>query len=245
MKKAKFLRVSILVWAFSILAFHVHAQIFVSDLTYGRPLAGTYYVGDRINNSGTWYYNFEIGQSWWNASEVGVGQNTDGSTGWNWGGAGYYEDGSGSNKRVRREVGNIQFTTAGTWYIVGRAKAFAGDAWTYTDENGWTNNTALLLSTSSGRASYFTVTALDNPTSPSVSCASNPGEVSLSWTKWNSKDVVIIRNTTGVFTGCEPVQGTTYNAGNLIGSGANQSTVVYRGSATSFTNTGRNGGTTY
>ena len=97
----------------------------------------------------------------------------------------------------------------------------------------------------SGNYIPFSVSALDNPASPSTSCSSNPGEVNLSWTKWNSKDVVIIRNTTGVFTGCEPVQGTTYNAGNLIGSGANQATVVYRGSASSFLNTGLNGGTTY
>jgi hypothetical protein len=221
------------------------SQIFVTHLTYARPSATTYYVGDRINNSGTFFYQFEIGQSSWNASEVGVGQNTDGSTGWNWGVADYYQDGASPNKRVQRDIGNIQFTASGTWYVVGRARANSGDAWTYSEDAGWTNNQTLTLSTSTGNASYFTVTALDNPTTPAISCGSAAGEIGLSWTKWNNRDVLIIRNTTGIFTGCEPVTGTTYNAGNTIGTGANQATVVYRGGATSTSDAGLNGGTTY
>jgi hypothetical protein len=97
----------------------------------------------------------------------------------------------------------------------------------------------------SGNYIPFSVSALSNPTSPSISCGASAGQIGLSWTRWNSRDVVIVRNTTGTFTGCEPVNGTTYNAGNTIGAGANQATVVYRGGATTFTDTDLSGGTTY
>lgn len=123
-------------------------QIFVTHITHGRPLNGTlFYKGDQINSGGNWFYNFEIGQDSWNQSNVGIGQNNDGTTGWNWDVAGYYENGSGSNKRVRRDIANYRFTNFGTYYVAGRVRANSSDTFTYTDENGWNNDTNLTLST--------------------------------------------------------------------------------------------------
>jgi hypothetical protein len=214
------------------LSFTMNAQIWVNTITSGRPISDTYYVGDQINPSGDWMFNFEIGQASWNASEVGIGQNTDGSTGWNFEVANWYQDGAGSNKRVRRNIGSFRFTASGTWYVVGRAKANAGDAWTWADEGGWTNNTVLTASTSTGSAAYFTVNALENPSSTSGSATENV--VSLSWTKWNSKNVMVVRYARGATT-TTPTGGTAYSVGNTLGSGGNQGTVVYNGSASSTT----------
>ncbi|RRQ45323.1 T9SS type A sorting domain-containing protein [Chryseobacterium sp. SC28] len=193
-------------------------------------MGGTYYLGDRINSGGTWYYNYEIGQSSWNSSEAGIGQNADGTTGWDWAAAFWYEDGSGSNKRVRRDIGNFRFTNTGAWFVVGRARANAGDAWTYSDDT-WNNNTTLTASTTAGNCSYFDVKQLENPVTNAYNCTSATNQITLNWSKWNSKDVIILRNTTGTFT--NPTQGTAYDAGNTIGG----SEVIYRGNQTSFTDT--------
>jgi len=54
-----------------------YSQIYTNPLTTGRPInTPTYYLGDKLASS--WFFNFEIGQTSWNASEVGVGQNADG-----------------------------------------------------------------------------------------------------------------------------------------------------------------------
>lgn len=208
---------------------YAKSQIYVNPLTNGRPFGSNYYLGDQINPSGNWYFNFEIGQASWNKSEIGIGQTADG-TGWDWTDANYYEDGSGSNKRVRRNIATFRFTKTGTWFVTGRARNTGSDPWTYTDEGTWTNNTSLLASTALGSCSYFVVTPLENPNSLSYSCgAANTNNITLSWNKWNTKDIIILKNQTGTFT--DPTQGTTYNLGNTIGG----SEVIYRGSASAFT----------
>ncbi len=222
----------------SLLFLEGQSQIWVTHLTYGRPFTTTYYLGDKINASGAWNYQFEIGQSSWNASQVGVGQNTDGSTGWNWADASYYQDGSFPNKKVQRDISNVQFTNTGVWYVVGRARANSGDAWTYTEEAGWNNNTSLTLSTTTGNASYFNVNALSSPTTQTAGALS-ASSISLSWAKWNSRNVMVVRSTSNSFT--TPTNGTAYTNGASIGSG----TVVYNGSATSFTDNSLSASTTY
>jgi hypothetical protein len=209
------------------------SQIWVTRMTNGQPIA-TYYLGDKINTGSNWYFNFEIGQATWNSSQVGIGQNSDGTTGWNYVDAGWYEDGAGSNKRVRRDVAEFQFTATGTWYVSGRAKANSGDAYTYADEIGWTNDQSFTTT----NASYWTVSSLSAPTSPSATVASS-SQINLTWTKWNSKNVMVVRSTSSSFTA--PTQGTSYSVGNSIGSG----TVVYNSSGTSFNDTGLSPGTTY
>lgn len=208
------------------------SQIWVNTLTSGRPI-GTYYLGDRITNP--WFFQFEIGQTSWNISEVGIGQSTDGSTGWSWSSATWYQDGTGSNKRVQRNIGNFQFTAPGSWFIVGRAKANAGDSFTYSDEGGWTNNTALLASSSSGNCPYFTVLDLSNPTAL-VTTSISDSQITINWTKWNSKNVMIVRRISIDTNNNVPVAGTTYT----VGVGAPQlgtGTVVYNSNGTSFTDT--------
>jgi hypothetical protein len=213
-----------------------YSQIWTNPLTTGRPLS-TNYLGDKLTNP--WYFNFEIGQDTWNASQVGIGQNADGSTGWSWVDAAWYENGSGSNKHVRRDLGNFQFTQIGTWYVVGRAKANSEAAWTYTDEGGWSNETTLTASTSDKNCPYFTVSALENPTDQTASLPSSSA-INLTWTKWNSKNVMVLRKLSSD-SWSEPTPGTTYSIGNTIGN----ATVVYNSNGTTFTDTGLNPGTTY
>ncbi len=220
--------------------FEGFAQIWINPLTTGRPIA-SYYLGDRLPSN--WYFNFEIGQTWWNASEVGIGNTTDGSTGWSWSSADWYQDGTGSNKRVRRNIGNFQFTASGEWYVVGRAKSYSGDAWTYADEGTWTNNTALFANNSSGYCPYFYVNALVSPSSVSA-ITNSETQISLTWTPWNSRNVMIVRRLTSSANNNVPVAGTAYSVGvgaPQLGSG----TVIYNGSGTSFIDTGLSPGVGY
>lgn len=219
--------------ALSILSIESKAQIWVNPLTTGSPL-GTYYKGDKINPSSTWYFNFEIGQASWNSSQVGVGKNTDGTTGWDYADATYYQDGTGSNKRVRRDLGQFQFTSTGTWYTVGRAKANAGDAYTYADETGWTDNQAFATT----NASYWTVNDLQAPSGVSASVTSSTS-VQVNFTAWLGRRVVIYRRTTATAT---PVlsDGTAYGSQN-----GSVGTLVYQGFGSSFSDTGLTPGQTY
>jgi hypothetical protein len=217
-------------------------QIYLTHITYGRPFNLTRYVGDQFNQNTTYFYQFEIGQSSWNASQVGIGKNTDGSTGWTWVTANWYEDGPSPNKRVQGDIGSYQFTSSGNYWVVGKAKANAGDPFTYTEEAGWNNNTTLTLSTTSGNASYITVSDLQAPTLGAIysfATSPNQGSITLNWSKFASKDVLIVYNTTGNFTA--PITGTSYSSGDIIGS----ATVAYKGSGTIHTITELTIGQTY
>lgn len=217
-------------------------SMWVTHLSYGRPLLNRY-VGDQVNQGTTYFYQFELNQSSWNASEVGIGNNTDGNTGWVWSSASWYQDASWPNKRVQSNIGNYQFTSSGTFYVVGRAKTNSSDPWVYTDETGWNNNSSLTLSTSSGNASYISVSDLQAPTLNSimsVATTSSTGSVTLSWSKFASKNVMIVQSNTNSFT--NPTNGVSYTAGtSSIGAGS----VVYNGDATSVTISGLTIGTTY
>ncbi|RAR72743.1 beta strand repeat-containing protein, partial [Flavobacterium aciduliphilum] len=216
---------------FFLISFAIKAQIWVNPLTTGRPIAN-YYLGDKI--PANTYFQFEIGQISWNSSMVGLGQNSDGTTGWNWADAAWYQDGTGSNKRVQRNIGGIQFTATGTWFVVGRAKANSGDTYTYADEGGWTNETTLTASTSTKSCPYYNVSALGNPTSCSASISGTTA--SLSWTRFTggstNYNVMIVRYPKDAVP-TSPVNGTSYALNSSIGLG----TVVYAtGTGTASTN---------
>ncbi|VBB48072.1 exported hypothetical protein [uncultured Paludibacter sp.] len=230
-------KITLLLLALSMVSL-TNAVIWVNPLTTGRPIS-TYYLGDKLS-SPDWYFNFEIGQASWDKSEVGIGQNPDGVTGWDWADANWYQDGSGSNKQVRRNIGGFQFTATGEWYVVGRARAVSTDPWTYADEGGWTDETTLTCSTTSKSCPYFSVSALSNPSSLS---SSNVGvsTLDLSWAKWNSRNVMIVRFITSAGAANSPVQGTAYSVGSTLGTG----TVVYNGDATSFSDSGLSASTNY
>ncbi len=206
-------------------------QIWTNPITVGRPISN-YYLGDKLPSPT--YFSFEIGQASWNSSQVGIGQNPDGSTGWNWADAGWYQD-NGGNKDVRRDLGGIQFTATGVWYSVGRAKDLAGDAWTYADEGGWSNNQALTASSTIGNCPYYNVNALGNPTSCTATISGTTA--TLGWTKFtggsNTYNVMIVRYAKDA-TPTAPTNTTSYILNASIGTG----TVVYAtNNGTSTTNT--------
>ena len=224
-----------------VIFFEGFSQIWVNPLTTGRPIT-SYYLGDRI--TANWYFQFEIGQPSWNSSEVGIGQASDGSTGWSWSSATWYQDGAGSNKRVQRDINNFQFTASGAWFVVGRAKANAGDNFTYADAETWTNDTNLTASTSAENyCPYFSVSDLSNPTNQ-IAVTNSDSQLTLSWALWNNKNVLIVRRLTSLVNNDVPNAGTPYS----VGVGAPQlgtGTVVYNGAGTSFTDTSLTPGQSY
>lgn len=85
----------------------------------------------------------------------------------------------------------------------------------------------------------FTITEIGNPTSLSAT----PGgttSIDLSWARWSSRNVVIVRNTTGTFS--DPTQGA---APPSVGQSYAGGTLIYNGSGTSHSDTGLASSTTY
>ncbi len=140
-------------------ATYAQAQIWINPMTCGTPIA-TRYVGDTIGLGGNFYINFEIGQTSWNSSQVGIGMATSGS-GYNWGAALYYQHGSGNNRRVRRNVGSIVLTNAGNWYVICQARSGSSGAHTSRSDCGWSDSTT--YPPSNLAESYFNVLAIGNP----------------------------------------------------------------------------------
>lgn len=198
----------------------------------GTPRAGTYYLGD---SGPTNTFEFAVNQdtSGWTV-EYGLGTNTTGS-GWSWKAADWSRM-DGGNRVWKSKTGEYQFIMAGTWYYAGR---FTSGGYTEYATAGWAENR-----TAMSAVSYFTVSALNAPTSPSATRnGGNPStQIDLAWTKGvsgSAKDTLIVRSTTSNFTA--PTQGSTYNSGNTLGSG----TVIYRGGSTTLTDTGLSAGTQY
>ena len=213
-------------------------DIWLHMLTAGQP-AATRHLGDTIGDGGSWYVQFEIGQTTWHASEAGVGTNaTADDAGWSWDTATWFANGDGNNRKVQRDVGGVQLTSVGNWYMNGRAKGSSGHHWHYANTTNWGNSEVF------GPAYYFTVDPLSDPTG--ISAATGAGtprsEIDLSWTKWNGKSVMILRRKAAEVA-YTPVQGTAYTNNQPLGN----DTVVVRGSesATSITDTGLESVTTY
>lgn len=211
----KILTVLLLVFSFNVNL--IAGDIYLHLLTTGQP-ASTYYLGDV---AGEYFINFEVGQTWWFATDVGIGTLNTG-IGENWETASWYEDGSGNNKRVRADIAGTIFNNTGFWYFYGRAKAEEGDSWHYANNGTWGNAGSL------NATEYFTVNALSNPTSPSATAASS-SQINLSWTQWNGKNVMILRKKSNQ-SWTEPTQGVSYAVDENIG----DAVVVYNGAGTSF-----------
>lgn len=109
-------------------------DIWLHMLTNGQPI-GTYHLGDKLPAST--YIEFEIGQSSWTSSEAGIGQSNTDTALLDWDAALWFQDGSGSNKQVRRDISGFQFTATGYWYVAGRAIADNGDPWHYANNTNW------------------------------------------------------------------------------------------------------------
>jgi len=123
-----------------------------------------------------------------------------------------------------------QFTATGNWYYAGR---FTTGSCTYYADGDWEETTGGGLAA----ANYFTVSALTDPTVGTVSATASA--ITLNWSLWNSKNVMVVRSTDSSFTA--PTGGQAYSVNDTIG----DDTVIYNGSGTSFEDTGRSAGTTY
>ncbi len=86
----------------------------------------------------------------------------------------------------------------------------------------------------------ITVTALTAPTVGTVApTASSATSIDLNWTRWNSKNVIILRKTSAITTA--PTNGTAYSVGATI----DGATVIYNGSGTSTADASLTAGTRY
>lgn len=146
---------------------------------------------------------------------------------------------NGNNRMWDKTAENILLTSGstGTRYIQ-----------VYFEVQGnWSGGNWLAASDGSSGSPHsatYTLNALNTPSGQSANRNSgNPqSAIDLAWTKGTSgsaKDTLIVRSTTSNFTA--PTQGSTYNSGNTLGSG----TVIYRGGATSLTDSGLTADTVY
>jgi hypothetical protein len=191
--------------------------------------AGTIYVGDTatfgLDSWATLNGNFGRARLWTH-STASIGSGTAGD----W----------GSYVDVLNKSRTRQMTAAGTFYWgiqMDYGSPYGTNFWYVRDSSSYHN----MYYNPTGVTLTVTVTALSDPTG--VSAAQNGGSpgtaIDLAWTKWNSRDVMVVRSTDVSFG--TPTPGVVYTAGNTISG----DTVVYKGFGTSFTDTGLGNGTTY
>ena len=210
--------------------------IWINPMSAGAPM-GSYYLGDVL---GEWFVNFEIGQESWNYAQIGLGTATDGS-GYNWGEAGWYQDGDWPNKRVRRNLSGFQFTAVANYYVICQARAAAENDYTSKSGAGWGNSTFYPPTDLS--AAYFAVSAINDASGQAAAAndADPTHALDLSWTKNAQGHNVMVVRKAAAAAWTEPAQGTTYSASDALGAG----TVVYVGSGTSTTDSGLSEDSTY
>jgi len=194
---------------------------------------GTLYVGDTatmiVDTWGTINGDYGRGRVWLNSAPDVIN-----------GGVSLRGPYSGFDNNDSTTVTTTNIPSAGTWYW-GVQMDYGG---TYGTNNWLVRNSAAWhdLSYSGTNADLtITVLALGDPTGVNaVKDGSLPAEkINLTWTKWNSRDVLVVRSLDNTFTA--PTPAAAYIAGNTIGG----DTVVYKGAGTSFADTGLSAGTTY
>lgn len=193
----------------------------------------TYYLGDQVTLY--WYVNSTgYGATY---KKAGIGT-TNSSGGMNWQNVTWQNDagdGYGNNEGIKSATFTVN--SVSTWYYslwLGWG-ASIGDNGAYNKgSSAWTEGNTVFQSSS------FTVSALSDPTSQTATAASIT-QLNLSWSKWNSKNVMIVRKLTSAGASNAPTQGTAYTVGNTLGTG----TVVYNSGGTSFNDTGLTPGTSY
>jgi len=122
-----------------------------------------------------------------------------------------------------------RFTSTGIWYWGMKVLYSSDQRWYCRNDNNWYNMWWTPTSTLT-----ITVNPLENPTNPIVVTTNSDSKLTLNWTKWNSKNVMIVRRLTSAANNDVPVAGTAYAIGAQLGTG----TVVYNENGTSFTDTG-------
>jgi hypothetical protein len=132
-----------------------------------------------------------------------------------------------------------RFSLTGTWYWgIQVHYGDAGYSWYCRNNSSYYNMWGIPASDLT-----VTVSALSDPTSPTAT-QSSISQINLGWSKWNSKNVMIVRRLTSAAASNAPTQGTAYT----VGVGAPQlgtGTVVYNSSGTSLNDTGLTPGTSY
>ncbi len=199
----------------------------------GAPVA-SYYLGDDL----AYVFNFAVNQDTSPMTvSYGVGTTTGGS-GWTWRAAEWSHQ-SGGDRYWKSKANEHRFTSTGNWYYSGRFVWTSGGYTEYASGDWAENRTTL------SAASYFTVNALNNPSSQSATTASGT-QINLGWTRGTSgtaKNTVIFRSTSS--TAPTPAGGTAYSAGNNYTLGGISYRCIYNGSGTSTSDTGLSNGTTY
>jgi hypothetical protein len=137
-------------------------------------------------------------------------------------------------------ITNIQFSSDGTWYWgvqMDYGATYGTNFWMVKDTAEWTD----LQYAGTNSELSVSVSALGNPSSITASLLETDlqGSIVLSWSKWEGRDVMVVRSTDASFF--TPAGGTTYNSGQNVGSDV----VVYRGNATTITNSGLSSSQTY
>ncbi len=138
------------------------------------------------------------------------------------------------------EVASPTFTSAGVWYWgiqMDYGSPYGTNFWMVRNTASWSD---LYYSGTNANLS-ITVTAIGNPTG--VSAAPNGGDpehaIDLAWSKWNGRNVMIVRSTDNSFG--TPTPGQAYSVNDPIAGDV----IVYNGSGASFTDTGLSSSSTY
>jgi len=144
-----------------------------------------------------------------------------------------------SNSELKTQT-SPRFTSAGTWYWgmqIDYGGTYGTNFWMVRDLPAWAN----LQFVGTNVNLTVTVQPLGEPSALSaLQDGPLPAErIDLSWTKWNGRNVMVVRSLDNVFTA--PTPGQAYTVGNTIGG----DTVIYNGSGTSFEDTGLTANTTY
>jgi len=144
-----------------------------------------------------------------------------------------------SNSEYKENI-SPRFTSVGTWYWgvqIDYSSPYGTNFWMVRNSPDWAD----LYYAGTNANLTVTVNALGDPTGvAAVKDGALPGEqINLSWTKWNSKDVMVVRSTGSIGT---PTPGIAYTAGQSIPGGG---IVVYKGAGSSVSDTGLSGSTTY
>ncbi len=197
----------------------------------------TIYLGDYLDIS------FNVDATGWGADNKQIGWGTtNASSSLSWSTMEWVDDagdGFGNNEGVKVQV---QGTSVATFYYSAWMGwndggddddgSGGGNGRYYSGGSGWNEGADLYQS------STVTVSALTDPSSTDAT-ASSASQIDLSWTKWNSKDVMVVRNTTGSFT--VPSNATEYSAGQSFGGDY----VVYNGPLEECDDTELDANTTY
>ena len=132
-----------------------------------------------------------------------------------------------------------RFTSTGTWYWGMRVLYSSDVRWYCRNDSNWNN----MWGTPTSNLT-ITVYPLENPSNPISITNVSDSQLTLNWTKWNSKNVMIVRRLTSAAISNAPTAGTAYSVevgAPQLGTG----TVVYNSNGTSFTDTNLSPGQSY